>query len=127
MYPNSDSTLISLVKVIPKKGGMTVIKKENNDLFPIRAMSRWRIFIDYRKLNKATRKDQCPLPFTDQMLDRLEGHEFYCFLDGYSGYNQIVIAPKDQEKTTFTTLMVLFHFEGCCLGYVMLRACFKSA
>ena len=60
------------------------------------------MFIDYRKLNKATRKDHFPLPFVDQMLDRLEGHAFYYFLDGYSRYNQIIITPEDQEKTTFT-------------------------
>ena len=64
-------------------------------LMPSRTVTGWRICIDYRKLNKATRKDHFPLPFLDQMLDRLAGHEYYCFLDGYSGYNQIVIAPED--------------------------------
>jgi hypothetical protein len=38
----------------------------------------------------------------DQMLERLAGKYFYFFLDGYNGYNQIVITPEDQEKTTFT-------------------------
>ncbi|GJZ69073.1 reverse transcriptase domain-containing protein [Tanacetum coccineum] len=55
-----------------------------------------------RKLNEATRKDHFPLPFMDQMLERLAGNEFYCFLDGFSGYFQIPIDPHDQEKTTFT-------------------------
>ncbi|GJX46286.1 retrovirus-related pol polyprotein from transposon TNT 1-94 [Tanacetum coccineum] len=55
-----------------------------------------------RKLNDATRKDHFPLPFIDQMLERLSGNEYYCFLDGFSGYFQIPLAPKDQEKTTFT-------------------------
>ncbi|XP_052110229.1 uncharacterized protein LOC127741545 [Arachis duranensis] len=58
--------------------------------------------IDYRKLNEATRKDHFPLPFMDQMLERFAGHEYYCFLDGYSGYDQIVVDPKDQEKTSVT-------------------------
>ena len=58
--------------------------------------------IDYRKLNNATRKDHFPLPFIDKMLERIAGHSFYCFLDGYSGYNQIFIFPEDQDKTTFT-------------------------
>jgi len=58
--------------------------------------------VDYRKLNLTTRKDHFPLPFMDQMLERLAGKSFYCFLNGYSGYNQIVINPEDQEKTTFT-------------------------
>ncbi|GJY55994.1 reverse transcriptase domain-containing protein, partial [Tanacetum coccineum] len=57
---------------------------------------------DYRKLNDATRKDHFPLPFMDQMLERLAENEYYCFLDGFSGYFQIPIDPQDQEKTTFT-------------------------
>nr|GEV40727.1 reverse transcriptase domain-containing protein [Tanacetum cinerariifolium] len=60
------------------------------------------VCIDYRKLNESTRKDHFPLPFMDQMLERLAGNEFYCFLDSFSGYFQIPIDPRDQEKTTFT-------------------------
>ena len=88
--------------MVLKKGGMTVVKNENNDLVLTRTVSGWRICIDNRKLNKATRKDHFPLSFLDQMLHRLAGYEFYCFLDGYLGYNQIGITPEDQEKTTFT-------------------------
>nr|GEZ62261.1 DNA-directed DNA polymerase [Tanacetum cinerariifolium] len=55
-----------------------------------------------RKLNEATHKDHFPLPFMDQMLKRLAGNEYYCFIDGFSGYFQIPIDPRDQEKTTFT-------------------------
>jgi hypothetical protein len=69
---------------------------------PTRIQSGWRVCIDYRKLNVATRKDHFPLPFIDQMVERLVGHEYYCFLDGYSGYNQVLVDPEDQEKTTFT-------------------------
>ena len=58
--------------------------------------------IDYRKLNTTTRKDHYPLPFIDQMLDRLARHPYFCFLNGYLGYNQIAIALEDQEKTVFT-------------------------
>ena len=68
--------------------------------------------MDYRKLNKATRKDHFPLPFIDQMLDRPFGKQYYCFLDGYSSYNQIAIALEDQEKTTFTCPYGTFPFEG---------------
>ena len=68
---------------------------ENNLLLPSRTVTGWRICIDYRKLNKSTQKDHFPLPFLDQMLDRLADHEYYCFLDGYFGYNQIVIALED--------------------------------
>ena len=95
IYPISDSAWVSPVQVVPKKGEITIIRIENNILLPSRTVTGWRICIDYRKLNKATRKDHFPLPFLDQMLDRLAGHEYYCFLDGYSGYNQIAIAPED--------------------------------
>ncbi|GJZ16675.1 reverse transcriptase domain-containing protein [Tanacetum coccineum] len=86
----------------PKEGGMTVVKNEKDELIPQRTITRWRICIDYRKLNNATWKDHFPLPFIDQMLERLAGHEYYCFLDGFSGYFQIPVILEDPEKTTFT-------------------------
>ena len=116
IYPISDSAWVSPVQVVPKKGGTTVIRTENNILLPSRTVTGWRICIDYRKLNKATRKDHSPLPFLDQMLDRLAGHEYYCFLDGYSCYNQISIAPEDQEKTTFTCPYGTFAFRRMPFG-----------
>ena len=72
--------------------------------------------MDYRKLNKATRKDHFPLPFIDQLLDKLAGQKYYCFLDGYSGYNQIAIHPDDQEKTTFTCPYGIFIFRRMSFG-----------
>ncbi|GJU00049.1 reverse transcriptase domain-containing protein [Tanacetum coccineum] len=102
IYPISDSPWVSPVHCVPKKGGMTVITNDENELIPTRLVTGWRVCIDYRKLNEATRKDHFPLPFMDQMLERLAGNEYYCFLDGFSGYFQIPIDPKDQEKTTFT-------------------------
>ncbi|GJT13930.1 reverse transcriptase domain-containing protein [Tanacetum coccineum] len=70
----------------------------------------------YRKLNEATCKDHFPLPFMDQMLERLAGNEFYCFLDGFSGYFQIPIDPKDQEKTTFTCPYGTFAYRRMPFG-----------
>ena len=64
-----------------------MIRNEKNELIPTRTVTTWRVCIDYRKLNIAIRKDHYPLPFIDQMLDRLARHSHYCFLDGYSGYN----------------------------------------
>ena len=68
------------MQVVPKKGGMTVVKNDKNELIPTRTVTGWRVCIDYRKLNDATRKDHFPLPFIDQMVERLFGHEYYCFL-----------------------------------------------
>ena len=79
-------------------------------------MAGRRICIDYRKLNKAIRKDHFPLPFLDQMLDRQAGHEYYCFSDGYSDYNQITIASEDKEKTTFTYPYDTFSFRRMPFG-----------
>lgn len=81
--------------------------------------------MDYRKLNAATRKDHFPLPFIDQMLDRLAGKEFFCFLDGYSGYNQIAISPEDQEKTTFTCPYGTFAFKRMPFGLCNAPATFQ--
>ena len=110
IYAISDSSWESPVHVVPKKGGFTVIRNEKNELIPTRTVTGWRVCIDYRKLNTATRNDHFPLPFIDQMLDRLAGHPHFCFLDGYSGYNQIAIAPEDQEKNTFTCPFGTFAF-----------------
>nr|GEX66998.1 reverse transcriptase domain-containing protein [Tanacetum cinerariifolium] len=76
----------------------------------------WRVCIDYRKLNKATWKDHFPLPFIDQMLERLAGNQYYCFLDGFSGYFQIPIDLKDQEKTTFTCPYGTFAYRHMPFG-----------
>ncbi|GJT84459.1 reverse transcriptase domain-containing protein [Tanacetum coccineum] len=86
IYPISDSPWVSPVHCVPKKGGMTVVTNDENDLIPTRLVTGWRVCIDYRKLNEATRKDHFPLPFMDQMLERLAGNQYYCFLDGFSGY-----------------------------------------
>ena len=111
IYPISDSSWVRLVQVVPKNGGTIVIRTGNNALLPSRTVTRWRICIDYWKLNKATRKNHFPLPFLDHMLDQLAGHEYYCFLDSYSSYNQITTSPEDQEKTTFTCPYGTFAFR----------------
>jgi len=82
--------------------------------------------MDYRKLNYMTRKDYFPLPFIDQMLERLDGHTYYSFLDGYSGYNQIHIALEDQEKMNSHVCLVHLHTVACPLGYTMHRLLFSG-
>jgi hypothetical protein len=93
IYPVQDSEWVSPVQVVPKKGGMTVVQNERNELIAQRTMTGWRTCIDYRMLNKATRKDHFPLSFIDEMLEWLAKHSYFCYLDGYSGYHQIPIHP----------------------------------
>ncbi|GKC07326.1 hypothetical protein Tco_0998936 [Tanacetum coccineum] len=111
IYLIFDSPWVSPVQVVPKKRGMTAVKNVKNKLIPQRTVTRWRVCINYRKLNNATQKDHFPLPFIDQMLEHLVGHEYYYFLDGFSGYFQILIAPEDQEKTTFTCPYGTFTYK----------------
>ncbi|GJU95896.1 reverse transcriptase domain-containing protein [Tanacetum coccineum] len=116
IYPISNSPWVSPVHCVPKKGDMTIVKNDENDLIPTRLVTGWRVCIDYRKLNEATRKDHFPLPFMDQMLERLAGNQYYCFLDGFLGYFQIPIDQKDQEKTTFTCPYGTFAYRRMPFG-----------
>nr|GEZ23339.1 reverse transcriptase domain-containing protein [Tanacetum cinerariifolium] len=112
IYPISDSPWVSPVHSVPKKGGFTIVENEENELIPTRLVTGWRVCIDYRKLNEATRKDHFPLPFMDQMLERLAGNEYYCFLD-----ERMLKRCKDtnlclnQEKSHFMVK------EGIVLGH----------
>jgi len=83
IYPILDSEWVSPLLLVPKKNW------------------KWRIYVDYMELNKATKKDHFPLPFINQVLYGLAGKKVFSFLDGFSGYNQIQIRPEDQDKTTF--------------------------
>nr|GEW00915.1 reverse transcriptase domain-containing protein [Tanacetum cinerariifolium] len=120
IYPISDSPWVSPVHCVPKKGGFTVVENKDNKLIPTRLVTGRRICIDYRKFNEATRKDHFPLPFMDHMLERLAGNQYYCFLDGFSGYFQIPIDPKDQEKTTFTCPYRTFAYR--CMPFGLCNA-----
>ncbi|GJX80004.1 hypothetical protein Tco_0328153 [Tanacetum coccineum] len=121
IYPISDSPWVSPVHCVPKKGGMTVVKNDENDLIPTRLVTGWRVCIDYRKLNEATRKDHFPLPFMDQMLERLAGNQFYCFLDAMA-FRVISRFPYTQRIKKIQPLLA--HTEhlpivACLLGYAM--------
>ncbi|GJT12464.1 reverse transcriptase domain-containing protein [Tanacetum coccineum] len=127
IYPISDSPWVSPVHCVPKKGGFTVVENDENELIPTRLVTGWRVCIDYRKLNEATRKDHFPLSFMDQMLERLAGNEYHCFLDGFSGavlgqrhekhFRPIHYASKtmNEAESHYTTekemLAVVYAFE----------------
>ncbi|GJV55381.1 reverse transcriptase domain-containing protein [Tanacetum coccineum] len=125
IYPILDSSWVSPIHVVPKRGGMIVVLNDNNELVPSRTVTGWRVCIDFRKLNDATRKDHFPLPFIDQMLERLCGNEYHCFLDGFSGFFQIPIAAEDQEKTTFTCPYGTFSYRRMPFGLCNAPATFQ--
>jgi hypothetical protein len=120
IYPISDNKWVSPINVVPKRAGVTVVQNKDGELVPTRVQSGWRVCIDYRKLNTATKKDHFPLPFIDQMVERLAGHEYYCSLDGYFGYNQVLVDPEDQEKITFTCPFGMFAY--CCMSFGLCNA-----
>nr|GEZ35444.1 reverse transcriptase domain-containing protein [Tanacetum cinerariifolium] len=115
IYPISDSPWVSPVHCVPKKGGFTVVENEENEFIPTRLVTGWRVCIDYRKLNEATRKDHFPLPFMDQMLERLAGNEYYCFLDGFFGLEnpyENVLDPKEINETFPLEKLSMVTFHG---------------
>ncbi|RDY10005.1 Retrovirus-related Pol polyprotein from transposon 17.6, partial [Mucuna pruriens] len=109
IYPISDSQWVSPVQVVPKKSGMTVMKSN---------MMSWYLcgFRTAGELNQATHKDNFPLPFIDQVLEKLSGKSHYYFMDGFSSYLQIHIAPEDQYKTTFTCPFGTFAYTRMPFG-----------
>ena len=104
------------VHCVPKKGGITIVPNDRNELIPQRIVAGYRMVIDFRKLNKATRKDHYPLSFIDQMLERLSKHTHFCFLDGYSGFSKIPVSQPDQEKTTFTSPFGTYAYRRMPFG-----------
>ena len=127
IYPIADSRWVSPVHCVPKKGDMTVVVNDKNELIPQRTVVGYRMCIDFRKLNKATKKDHYPLPFIDQMLERLSKNTHFCYLDGYSGFSQIHVKNKTKRKSPLLVPMVLMLIDACLLVYVMHLLLFKDA
>jgi hypothetical protein len=127
IYPIADSRWLSHVHCVPKKGGITVVPNENNELIPQRVVVGYRMCINFRKVNKVTKKDHYPLSFIDQMLERLSKKTLFCFLDGYSGFSQIDVKKQDQEKTTFTCPYGTYAYRRMLLVCAMLLLRFKDA
>ncbi|KAM2190613.1 hypothetical protein ACFX1Q_026558 [Malus domestica] len=76
----------------------------------------WRMCVDYTDLNKGCPKDSFPLPLIDRLIDSTAGCELLSFMDAYSGYNQILINPSDQEHTSFTTDRGLYCYKVMPFG-----------
>ena len=107
IYPVEDSEWVSPGVVTPKKNG------------------KWRICVDYKPLNAATKRDHFPLPFQDEILNEVAGHERYTACDGYLGYFQINIAQEDQKKTTFITPWGCFAYRVMPFGLTNAPATFQ--
>ena len=104
IYPIAGSRWVSHVHCVPKKGGIAVVPNDKNE---------------------ATRKDHHPLPFIDQMLERLSKHTHFCFLDGYSGFSHIPVSQPDQEKTTFTCPFGTYAYRHMPFGLCNAPATFQ--
>ena len=126
VYPISESEWVSPIHIVPKKGGYTVVENEEGRLMTTRPVTCWRVFNDFRKLNKATRKDHFPLPFIDQMLERLAGHKFYCYIDGYYVFLQIdPFIQMTKRRLHSHVHMEHLLIRDYHLGYAMLLVLFR--
>ncbi|RVW86092.1 Retrovirus-related Pol polyprotein from transposon 17.6 [Vitis vinifera] len=119
------SPWVSPTQVVPKKYRITVVQNDKGEDVSTCLTIGWRVCIDYKRLNAVTRKNHFPLPFIDQVLERISGHPFYCFLDGYSGYFQIEIDVQDQEKTTFTCPFGTYAYRRMSFGLCNVPATFQ--
>lgn len=108
IYPVDTTEWVSPVVVMPKKDG------------------KWRVCVDFKPLNNATKKDPYPLPFIDEILDAVARYEHYSVCDGFSGYFQLQIAPKDQIKTTFITPWGSFYYKVLPFGLTNGRAHYQK-
>jgi hypothetical protein len=116
IYNVKESDWVNLVHCVPNKGGFMAVPNKHNEMFPNRTVVGYRMCTDFRKLNKETRKDNYPLPFIHQTLERLARHSYLCYLDGHSCFSQIVVYPEDQLETIFTCPFGLYAYHRMPFG-----------
>src|SRR3954469_18645634 len=127
IYPIADSQWISPVHCVPKKGGITVVPNDKDELIPQRIITGYRMVIDFRKLNKATKKDHYPLPFIDQMLEILSKHTHFCVLDGTLVFHKYLFLNLIKKRPLSHILLELMLIDICLLVYAMHLLPFKHA
>jgi hypothetical protein len=127
IYPVPHSEWVSPVHCVPKKGGITVVKNEKDELIPQRIVTGWRMCINYRKLNKATRKDHFPLPFIDEMLERLAKLLTIVSLMDTRSSCKFPFIQMINKRQPSHVCMELPRIEECHLVYVMHQPLFKDA
>ena len=86
-----------------------------------------RMCVDYRDLNRASPKDNFPLLHIDILVDNMASFALFSFMDGFSGYNQIKMAPEDVEKMTFVTLWGMFCYKVMSFGLKNAGATYQRA
>ncbi|MCO5609287.1 hypothetical protein L7F22_063513 [Adiantum nelumboides] len=107
IYPIEHSKWVSPIVIVPKKNG------------------KLRLCVDLKKVNATTRRDHYPLPYSEHVLERVASKQAYSFLDGYFGYNQIIIALENQAKTAFIIEFGVFAFCVMAFGLTNALATFQ--
>ena len=110
---------MSHVHCVPKKGGMTIVPNDKNELIPQRSIIGYRMCIDFRKLNKATRKDHYPLPIIDQMLEGYLKTPTFVILMVILVSLKSMLTLRIKRKLFSLVLMVLMLIDVCLLVYAM--------
>mgnify|MGYP004721062149 CR=1 FL=1 len=107
IFPIFGNEWVSLVRVIPKKTGITLVQNERNELVPMKLQNWWRMCIDFRKLNAATRKDHFLLPFINEMLERLAGNVSFAFLMATLGIIKLLLPKRTNTKSLSLSRLAL--------------------
>ena len=126
IYPVADSQWVSQVHCVPKKGGITVVPNDKDELIPQRIVTGCRMVIYFHKLKKATKKDHYHLPFIDQMLERLSKHTHFCFLMDIPVFLKYMCQRKVKRKLPLLSLLELMLIDTCLSIYVMHLLPFKD-